>query len=144
LLEDLRKNGKKPIDRIILYVDDLDRCQPEQVVEVLQAVHLLLAFDLFSVVVGVDARWLERSLYRSYVGRAVAGGGVAGSRMGTQAFSPQNYLEKIFQIPYSLQDMSQTGFKQLVGKLVTTRTDYQRKLEAEEQQRKDGKSVLSQ
>jgi hypothetical protein len=137
LLEDLRKNGKKPIDRIILYIDDLDRCQPDQVVEVLQAVHLILAFDLFSVVVGVDARWLERSLYRTYVGRTSAGAGVAGSRAGTQAFSPQNYLEKIFQIPYSLQDMTETGFKQLVGKLITSRTDYQRLAEAEQQRKRE-------
>ena len=35
------------IDRIVLYIDDLDRCRPRQVVEVLQAVHLLLALDLF-------------------------------------------------------------------------------------------------
>ena len=50
-----------PIERIILYIDDLDRCPPKRVVEVLEAVHLLLAFDLFVVVVAVDARWLERS-----------------------------------------------------------------------------------
>lgn len=47
------------IDRIVLFVDDLDRCQPEKVVDVLQAVHLLLAFPLFAVVVGVDQRCFE-------------------------------------------------------------------------------------
>ena len=33
--------GDQPtrIDRIVLYIDDLDRCDPEQVVNVLQAVH---------------------------------------------------------------------------------------------------------
>jgi hypothetical protein len=35
------------IDRIVLYVDDLDRCPPPRVVEVLEAVHLLLAGRLF-------------------------------------------------------------------------------------------------
>lgn len=54
------------IDRIVLYIDDLDRCPEERVVEVLQAVHLLLAFKLFVVVVGVDSRWLLRSLEESY------------------------------------------------------------------------------
>ncbi len=44
------------LNRIVLYIDDLDRCPPKRVVEVLQAVHLLLAFELFVVVVGVDAR----------------------------------------------------------------------------------------
>ena len=32
----------------------------------LEAVHLLLAFDLFVVVVGVDVRWLKGSLGRYY------------------------------------------------------------------------------
>ncbi|HLG17235.1 MAG TPA: P-loop NTPase fold protein [Blastocatellia bacterium] len=126
VLDDLNKNGKRKIDRIILYIDDLDRCHPDKVVEVLQAVHLLLAFKLFNVVVGVDARWLERSLYRTYVGRT-ASAAMPGSRQGSQAFSPQNYLEKIFQIPYSLQGMSEGGFKKLVSQLVTSRSEHQRK-----------------
>jgi hypothetical protein len=125
LLDDLTTHGK-PIERIILYIDDLDRCHPKQVVEVLQAVHLLLAFDLFSVVVGVDARWLERSLCRAYVGRGTWSSATPGSRQGSSAFSAQNYLEKIFQIPYSLQGMSKGGFQELVGHLVTTRSEQEK------------------
>lgn len=52
--------------RIILYIDDLDRCPPEKVVDVLQAIHLLLYFPLFVVVVAVDARWVSRSLREQY------------------------------------------------------------------------------
>ncbi|MEU4689972.1 P-loop NTPase fold protein [Actinoplanes sp. NPDC023714] len=55
LMDDWRStpddDARRPVDRIVLYIDDLDRCSPEQVVEVLQAVHLLLALDLFVVVV---------------------------------------------------------------------------------------------
>jgi len=36
-----------PLERIMLYIDDLDRCPPRRVVEVLEAVHLMLALDLF-------------------------------------------------------------------------------------------------
>jgi hypothetical protein len=46
------------------------------VAEVLQAVHLLLALDLFAVVVGVDPRWLLHSLrdqYRSTLAGPAAG-----------------------------------------------------------------------
>ncbi len=122
LLEDLGKQGKKRIDRIILYIDDLDRCHPDRVVEVLQAIHLLLAFDLFSVVVGVDARWLERSLNRVYVGERDAQLREE-LREGARVFSPQNYLEKIFQIPFSLSRMSPDGFSSLIDHLVTTRSE---------------------
>jgi hypothetical protein len=54
------------IDRIVLYIDDLDRCPSERVVQVLEAIHLLLAFPLFVVVVGVDVRWTSRSLLQHY------------------------------------------------------------------------------
>ena len=52
---------------IILYIDDLDRCPPPKVVDVLQAVHLLLTFPLFVVVVAVDVRWVGRSLETHYL-----------------------------------------------------------------------------
>jgi hypothetical protein len=61
-----RVSGLPAIDRVILYVDDLDRCPPAKVLEVLEAVHLLLALELFVVVVGVDPRWLQRSLRHQY------------------------------------------------------------------------------
>ncbi len=50
------------IDRIVLYIDDLDRCPPNRVVAVLEAVHLLLAIPLFVVVVAVDPRWLRQAV----------------------------------------------------------------------------------
>lgn len=89
------------IDRIVLYIDDLDRCPPDKVVEVLQAVHLLLAFPLFVVVVGVDVRWIKHSLEMSLLGAAGKEGNTAGS---IQHFTTSlDYLEKIFQIPYKLK-----------------------------------------
>ncbi len=54
--------------RIVLYIDDLDRCPPDKVVDVLQAVHLLLCFPLFVVVVAVDARWVSRALHERFPG----------------------------------------------------------------------------
>jgi hypothetical protein len=87
-------------DRIVLYIDDLDRCPPEKVVEVLQAVHLLLAFDLFVVVVAVDVRWVEQSLERTYAGMLTGKGG-----RGGEMASPRDYLEKIFQIPFWVEPM---------------------------------------
>jgi hypothetical protein len=135
LLVDFAKNaeGATPIERIVLYIDDLDRCHPDKVVEVLQAVHLLLAFPLFNVVVGVDARWLERSLRRQYVGRG------AGSHSNADdPFSPQDYLEKIFQIPYALSRMDQNGFTSLIGGMIETRSEWNAK---ETKRRADEASV---
>lgn len=109
--------GRRPIDRIVLYIDDLDRCEPDKVVVVLQAVHLLLAIDLFVVVVGVDPRWLLRSLSRRY--RRILGTTPTADERdaGFSASTPQNYLEKIFQVPFVLPGMDPDGFTGLLTHL---------------------------
>jgi hypothetical protein len=103
----------KPFDRIIIYVDDLDRCRPDHVVHMLEAVHLLLALDLFVVVVAVDSRWLMRALqvhYRDLLTAFDSDGDDDGLRSSTA----QNYLEKIFQITYALAPMAPSKFKDYV------------------------------
>lgn len=115
-LGELRTVKGAKVQRIVLYIDDLDRCEPNQVVDVLQAVHLLLAFKIFAVVVAVDPRWLERSLYRRYLDGA---DGLSDDEREASDFSPQNYLEKIFQIPYRiLPSISDSSFRALVRSLV--------------------------
>lgn len=114
------------IQRVILYIDDLDRCPPDRVVEVLQAVHLLLAFPLFVVVVGVDSRWLITSLkihYQRLLHDDDRGG--QGFRIDTGQWeaSPADYLDKIFQIPLALRPMSDGGYRALVKNLMPVRSD---------------------
>jgi hypothetical protein len=126
-------DGKKPpppqmINRIILYIDDLDRCEPQRVIEVLQAVHLLLAFPLFVVVVAVDSRWLAHSLAEHYPAlatsvRSVTQPGLNGAD-GDHA-TPSDYLEKIFQVPFWIEPLGSGARKALVrgllqGNLATT------------------------
>jgi hypothetical protein len=109
------------IDRIVLYIDDLDRCPERQVTAVLQAVHLLLAFRLFVVVVGVDSRWLLRSLEETYPtlqANTAKRAGWTEEEIWAWQSTPQNYLEKVFQIPYNLRPMTQSGFEQLVDSIL--------------------------
>jgi hypothetical protein len=106
--------------RIVLYIDDLDRCPPQVVVDVLQAVHLLLCFPLFTVVVAVDARWVSRALHDQFpsllgeTGRFASSGPV---NIGAGA-SSHDYLEKIFQIPYWVRPVDPEGAKHYVNTLV--------------------------
>ena len=101
--------GEAGVDRIILFIDDLDRCPENIVVDVLQAVHLLLAFPLFVVVVAVDSRWLLHSLRQH--SQALADDDV-------DVASPVNYLEKIFQIPFRLRPHGGgRGFDRLIDTL---------------------------
>ncbi len=109
----LDENEQPPavFERIVLYIDDLDRCPPDQVVVVLQAIHLLLAFPLFVVFVAVDVRWLRAALLKQY--EHFADTDVASDLYGEQA-SPGDYLEKIFQIPYWVRSMSAESLQELL------------------------------
>ena len=102
----------KPVRRVVLYIDDLDRCPPDKVLQVLQAVHLLLALELFVVVVGVDPRWLNRSLRHEY--RHFANAGADREDDSYLKLLPIQYLEKIFQIPLTLPRMEDKGYQQLI------------------------------
>ncbi|MCK7615800.1 P-loop NTPase fold protein [Roseibium sediminicola] len=128
------------VDRIILYIDDLDRCHPpERVVRVLEATHLLLFFPLFVVVVGVDSRWVSRALYKHYedmlADESLQNGAaridnpesddapVAGNALTMRALrrppaESQDFLEKIFQVPFWLRRMDEAAVKRMVHDLI--------------------------
>ncbi len=110
--------GAKRVDRIVLFIDDLDRCQPEKVAEVLQAVHLLLAFPLFTVIVGVDQRCLKQSLrlqFPGLLGNENGAGGSSGTE--TRSATALDYLEKIFHVPLHLPAMNRAGFSVMIERL---------------------------
>jgi hypothetical protein len=102
------------LNRIVLYIDDLDRCTIEKVIQVLEAVHLLLAFPLFVCVVAVDPRWVEKCLRQKheqlFVDEARDGAGV----------TVGDYLEKIFQIPIWMSPIEGAQRAQVVKSLLGT------------------------
>jgi hypothetical protein len=93
------------LERVVVMIDDLDRCAPEKVVTVLEAVHLLFDFELFVVLLAVDTRWLEQSLRIRY--QQLLGGGAAASA--------SDYLEKIIQVPLQVLPLDE----QMVRRMLT-------------------------
>jgi hypothetical protein len=106
------------IDRIVLYVDDLDRCPPGRVVEVLEAIHLLLAVRLFVVVVAVDPRWLLQALTTHYRGLLRDTDGDAAREEELWRSTPLHYLEKIFQVPFTLSPLDTPRYERFVDGLL--------------------------
>ena len=88
-------------DRVIIYIDDLDRCSEDQVYNVLQAIHLLLAFELFVVVVGVDIARVQTAVAKFAEGL----GQKAHDERSQQTLAAQ-YLDKIFQIAFWLSPLT--------------------------------------
>ncbi len=124
----------RAVDRVILYIDDLDRCKPIDVVRVLQLVHMLLAFELFVVVVAVDARWVEEALVNSYkwlandddpkVTKKPEGEEEQPAPPRTSSHvTPQDYLEKIFQISFWLEPMTSTRAASYLRSLVRAQSN---------------------
>ncbi len=109
------------VERIILYIDDLDRCQPERVVEVLEAIHLLLAFRLFIVVVAVDPRWVIQSLRKRYP--HLSQNQVSTLQLPQHGDDPNvhveatahDYLEKIFHIPFWVKPIGPRACESLIA-----------------------------
>jgi hypothetical protein len=96
----------EPADRkrFVIVIDDLDRCAPEKVVKVLEAVHLLFNYEMFVVVLAVDTRWLAQSLqirYRKLLGE-------------TNSAGPYDYLEKIIQIPVHLLPLDEALVRTMI------------------------------
>ncbi|MBD2356304.1 hypothetical protein H6G41_16985 [Tolypothrix sp. FACHB-123] len=87
--------------RVVLYIDDLDRCPPNRVVEVLEAVQLLVKTPLFVVVLAIDERYIARALEKVYVGVLHRKGKPSGI----------DYIEKIIQIPYRVRPIARSSLK---------------------------------
>lgn len=114
MIDSFKDQFKRPLDRIVLYVDDLDRCSEDRVIEVLEAVNLLMAYPLFVVIVGVDKRWVKNALHKKYELHFSKS-----SKDDTSKYEmilPEDYLEKIFQIPFQLQRASDEEVKSMIRK----------------------------
>lgn len=81
--------------RVLVLIDDLDRCEPAKAVEVLQAVNLLLNFPSFVVCLGIDARIITNAVENHY-----------GGLLGEAGASGYEYLDKIVQIPFRIPEPS--------------------------------------
>jgi hypothetical protein len=90
-LEGRLRTDPKKVERVLILIDDLDRCEPEKAVEMLQAVKLLLDFESFILFLGIDARIITRAIEKHYQGL-----------LGEAGASGYEYLDKIVQIPFQI------------------------------------------
>ncbi len=74
--------------RLVIFIDDLDRCIPENAITVLESLKLYLDQSRCVFVVGMDREIVERGIQHRYGGRIPITG--------------KEYLEKIIQIPFFL------------------------------------------
>jgi hypothetical protein len=51
---------------LVIFIDDLDRCQPSVVMDMLETVNFLVSSGECFVVLGIDAEWIKKSVALSY------------------------------------------------------------------------------
>jgi len=89
--------------RLVIFIDDLDRCLPEQAIGVLEAIKVFLDIQGCVFVLGVDREIIERGIRVRYKEFALAG-----DAAGVFPVAERDYLEKIVQIPFALPPLAPT------------------------------------
>jgi hypothetical protein len=84
--------------RIVVFIDDLDRCLPGSALQVLESMKLFFDLDGFVFVVGLDRTIVEQVVDSKY--RPETNGDVK-ERRETRVVG-EDYIKKIFQVPYTL------------------------------------------
>jgi formylglycine-generating enzyme required for sulfatase activity len=82
--------------RLVVFIDDLDRCVPEKAIEVLEAIKLFLDAERCVFVVGVERRIIEQGIRVKYQGLRFD------DAPHDTLITGEEYLEKIIQIPFYL------------------------------------------
>jgi hypothetical protein len=100
--------GPQSTRRIVVFIDDLDRCLPGSALQVLESMKLFFDLDGFVFVVGLDRSVVEQVVDSKYH-REQNGDG--GDRRESRVLG-EDYIKKIFQVPYTLAPV---GIGQLQG-----------------------------
>lgn len=85
--------------RVVIFIDDLDRCEPEKALQLLDVIKVFLDVPRCIFVVGVDIAIVQRALQRRYPDDAVA---------------QREYLSKIIQLPFHLPPPTPTELREFV------------------------------
>ena len=83
------------IKRVVVLLDDLDRCQPDRIIETLEAVKLFLSVDKSTFIVAADENVIQYAIKRKYP-----------KIDNFNIELDKEYIEKIIQIPIQIPELS--------------------------------------
>lgn len=97
-------------ERIVLFIDDLDRCLPEVTLQVLEALKLYLNIPALLFVVGLDERVVQSIVHKHY------------DTQGVGQDKSRSYLAKLFQVELHIAP-SDTQMEGYLGKQLAALND---------------------
>lgn len=111
--KDLIKQFVEP-NRLVVFVDDLDRCLPEKAIEVLEAIKLFLDVDSCVFVLGLDQEVIARGIEVKY---KELGAKEDGDHQYKFTIEGARYLEKIIQLPFQIPPVEESDMGEFVKEL---------------------------
>ena len=93
--------------RVVIFIDDLDRCLPEKALEVLEAIKTFLDAEGCIFVLGIDTRGISDILQKKY-----------------KDLSAYEYIEKIIQLSFQLPPIETDDIKSFIINLEGIDTDF--------------------
>lgn len=87
--------AESKIDKLVVFIDELDRCNPDTILETLEAIRLFLFTEKTSFVIGADERHVTYSVKKKY-----------SEISGDQIDIGKEYLEKMIQYPVRIPQLS--------------------------------------
>lgn len=100
IIEELKEKKK---ERIVIFIDDLDRCLPDKALQVLESIKGFLDMDGYVFVLGLSRVIIEKCVDNKY-----------GKESG---ISGEQYIRKMIQVPFTLPDLREKEIKSYVEKL---------------------------
>ena len=102
---------KSNVENVVVFIDELDRCLPDTVLEVFEAMRLFLFVEGMSFVIGADERLIQYSIKSKY--KEVPGNNL---EIGKE------YLEKVIQYPLYIPQLTRAEVNQYLACLLLRET----------------------
>ena len=118
LVREFRENFKQLIEesnisKLVIIIDDLDRCQPDRIIENLEAIKLFLNVENTAFIIGADPRIVRHAISHRFKVRDV--------EPGITNRVVDDYLEKLIQVPYYLPKLSDSEVETYISLLICKR-----------------------
>ncbi|MFB7320629.1 P-loop NTPase fold protein [Bacillus safensis] len=88
------------VDNLIVLIDDLDRCNPDRIIDTLEAIKLFLSVPRTTFIIAMDENIISYSIKRKYPQLNDEGINVS-----------SDYIEKIVQLPIKIAELAESDVK---------------------------------
>jgi len=105
VIEDIKEKGLKTV----IFIDDLDRCTPENILDVLEVIKLFLDLEYVFVVLAVDKSLINKGVQLKYAEFDFDD--------DKQQSIGAEYLEKIIQLPITIVPLQQNKILDFIDKI---------------------------